>query len=316
MKNILSILFSSSNQFFQLAKESKRITHISISSFLLPILFLVIAGSIFQFILFPIIITNPKETASWFKQSFSLFVMFGMLIIIIFLWVKFFEGRSITTLGFTKKDAAKNYFLGFAYGMLMNSVVVGIMAILGAIEVTNLNYNIEIETFSIVSIFLFGFVVQGAAEETLTRGWMFQVIGFRNKPWIGFIISSIFFTLIHLGNTGINFISTLNLILVSILLSLFVINYKNLWFACAWHSSWNWIMGNVYGLSVSGSGKKVSIFSLNTTGDNLISGAQFGPEGSLITTIVLIIAIFISVVNFIKKYYRIEHTNYNFNKII
>lgn len=304
MKNISPIILSSSNEFFQLAKESKRITHISLSSFILPILFLIVAGSIFQFVLFPTFISEPKETASWVKQNFQLFAMFGMLIITIFLWVRFFEGRSIFTLGFTKKSAVKNYLFGFLYGMLINSIVVGIMGVLGSIEVTNLNHIIGFDSIGIVIVFLFGFVIQGGAEEILTRGWMFQVIGYRNKPWLGLFISSMFFTLLHLGNTGINFISILNLILVSVLLSLFVINDGNLWFACAWHSSWNWIMGNIYGLSVSGTGEKVSIFSLNTTGNELISGAGFGPEGSLVTTLVLITAIILSGFTFLKKAQR------------
>jgi len=50
-------------------------------------------------------------------------------------------------------------------------------------------------------------------------------------------------------------------------------------------------MGNVYGLSVSGSGEKVTLFDLNTTGDEIISGGGFGPEGSLVTTLVLLAGI-------------------------
>ena len=50
-------------------------------------------------------------------------------------------------------------------------------------------------------------------------------------------------------------------------------------------------MGNVYGLSVSGSGDVASIIDLNTIGDGIISGGDFGPEGSIITTFVLLVAI-------------------------
>ncbi len=151
-----------------------------------------------------------------------------------------------------------------------------------------------------VIIFLFAYLIQGASEEILSRGWMFQVIGARYKPWLGVIITSILFAFLHTGNSGINPFGVINLFLIAVLLTLYVMKDGSLWGACAWHSAWNWTLGNVFGLSVSGSDEKVSIFDLNTTGNGLISGGGFGPEGSLITTIVLLIAIFFIVI-FIKR---------------
>ena len=284
----LNNLFSLENDFFKLTKDAKRLTHISLSTFILPIIFLAIAGALTQFVFAPITIGEFGESASWVRKVFGLFVMFGTVIVLIFLWVRFFEGRTITSLGFTKDGAIQKYFSGFVLGIIMNSLVVGIMALLGSIEVSKEGANITgIDAIGIVIIFLFGFVVQGASEEILARGWMMQVIGVRYKPWLGVFISTIVFTILHLGNSGVNPASVINLLFVAFLLCLFVLDGGSLWFACAWHSSWNWIMGNFYGLSVSGSGEKVSIFDLNTLGNELISGGKFGPEGSLVTTFVL-----------------------------
>jgi len=292
MRNVILELFRPENEFFKLTEGSKRLTHISLSSFILPVIFLAAAGALTQFVFAPLFFGNPKEAAHWAREVFGLFVIFGSVISLIFLWVKFFEGRSIVSLGFTKDGAIKKYFSGFGLGLLMNSLVVGIMAILGSVEITAESANLtDINTVGIVILFLFGFVVQGAGEEILARGWMFQVIGARYKPWLGVLITVIFFSAVHLGNSGVNPASVVNLLLVAILLCLFVVNDGSLWTACAWHSAWNWIMGNVYGLSVSGTKEKVSLFNLNTTGNELISGGGFGPEGSLVTTFVLLLAI-------------------------
>ncbi len=294
MKNILLDLFSQENNFFQLTKNAKRITHISLSSFIVPIIFLVIAGILAQFILAPLIFNSSLKTAAWINEVYTLLTVFGFLIVLIFLWIRFFEGRPIFTLGFTKEGALKKYLSGFAFGILINTIVIGTMALLGGIEIANESANLTgIDSIWIVFIFLLGFIVQGASEEILSRGWMLQVIGTRYKPWLGVLISTVFFTIIHLGNSGVNPASVINLLLVAFLLCLFVLNEGSLWFACAWHSSWNWMLGNVYGLSVSGSGEKVSIFDLNTTGNELISGGGFGPEGSLVTTFVLVVVIFV-----------------------
>ena len=118
-----------------------------------------------------------------------------------------------------------------------------------------------------------------------------QVIGARYWPFLGVAISTVLFALLHLGNSGINLVSVINLLFFAMLMVMFVMKDGSLWSACAWHSAWNWMLGNVYGLSVSGSGEKVTIIDLNTTGNELISGGGFGPEGSLITTFVLSIVI-------------------------
>lgn len=302
MKNIITGLFNPENSFFQIAKESKRLTHISLSSLILPVIFLTIAGVLTQFVFVPLFLSDPKQVANWVHQAFRLYVMFGLGAIIIFLWVRFFESRSIRTLGFTKSDFLKKYFSGFLMGILMNTIVVALIALLGNIEVATQSTNLTgINSIGIVLIFLFGFIIQGASEEILSRGWMMQVIGTRYWPWLGVLISTILFSLLHLGNTGINPISVINLLLFALLMVLYVMKDESLWSACGWHSAWNWMLGNVYGLSVSGSGEKKSIFDLNTTGNELTSGGSFGPEGSLITTFVLFVFIIFYGIKIVKK---------------
>jgi len=301
MRTLISNLYSPDNEFFKLTEGSKRLTHISLSSLILPILFLAVAGALTQFVFSPLFFDDPQEAPKWARQAFVLYAMFASGIAIIFLWIGFFEVRPISSLGFTKNGALKKYFSGFAIGVLMNSVVVGIMAISGSIDIASESVNLTgIDAIGIVAIFLFGFIIQGASEEILSRGWMMQVIGSRYTPWLGVLISTIVFAALHLGNAGVNPPSVINLLLFAILMTLFVMKDGSLWSACAWHSAWNWMLGNVFGLSVSGSGEKVSIFDLNTTGNELISGGGFGPEGSLVTTFVLLIAIILLGLKIIK----------------
>lgn len=290
MNNFFTQILDDENHFFLMAKNSKRLTHIALSSFLLPVIFLLIAGVISQILLYPIIISENQTV--WIKEIYNLIVLFGLIILIIFLWIKFYEGRPISSIGFVKKDFINDYLQGFFSGFLMNSIVVGLLALFGTITLTNYGNNLTgFSAVPIILFFLFGFIIQGAAEEILSRGFIMQVIGARYRAWLGVAISTIFFALMHLGNSGINYPSMINLIIVGLLLALFVLWKGNLWFACAWHSSWNWTMGNIYGLSVSGHSDKVTMINLNTSGNELISGGTFGPEGSLITTFVILIAL-------------------------
>ncbi len=302
MMNVINQIFSPQNDFFLLTKDSRKLTHVGFSSFLLPIFFIAFAALPVQFLLAPLIIGAPQEAPAWMREVFALFFLFGFMTGLIFLWVKFYEGREIYTLGFTKKDFPLNYLKGFLLGVGMNGLVVIIIASLGGIDFSSeAQFSTDPATIGIVILFFFGFIVQGASEEILSRGWMFQVIGARYKPWLGVLISSIVFMVLHLGNQGINVISVINLTLFALMMALFVMNDSSIWVACGWHSAWNWTLGNFFGLSVSGMEEKVSIIHLHTKGNELISGGGFGPEGSLITTVVLLITIIIVARMIIKK---------------
>ena len=291
MKKLINNLFDSKNEFFLLTNDAKRLTHVSLSSFILPVIFLIISGALTQFVFAPLFIGKGGEVTPWVRQVFGLYILFGLGIIVIFLWVRFFEGRKIYTLGFTKNVALKNYLSGFAIGILMVTIVVGIIALFGNIEYVENSQNTSgTGSLFIVIVFLGGYIIQGASEEILSRGWMMQVIGARYWPWLGVLLSSLLFVILHLANEGINVLSVANLLLSGLFMAVYVMKDSNLWSVCGWHSSWNWMLGNVYGLSVSGSEEKVTIFDLNTYGNELISGGDFGPEGSLVTTIILISA--------------------------
>jgi membrane protease YdiL (CAAX protease family) len=302
MKNMILTLFNPDNDFFNLTKDSKRITHIWLSSFILPVVFLYVAAVMTQNIFIPLFFGDPTLFSHSAREAFGLYFMFGTTILFIFLWVKFYEGRPIYTLGFTKNSGLKRYLFGFATGIFLNTLVIGIMALIGSIEISpEYSFSIGNNQLIMIIIFFFGYIIQGSSEEILIRGWMFQVIGSRYKPWIGVLITSLFFAFAHLANSGINIFATINIFMIALLFTLYVMRDGSLWFVCGWHSAWNWSLGNVYGLSVSGKNEVPSIIDLNTTGNVIFSGGDFGPEGSVIVTIIFIIPIFLVSSKIIKS---------------
>lgn len=320
MNEIIQKIFNPQNEFFLLTKDAKRITHISLSSIILPVVFIIFAALITQFLLAPLYFGDPTQASSSSREAFGLYALFGLIILFIFLWVKFFEGRPFYTIGFTKQSAVKKYLFGFSTGVAMNAFIVSVLALSGCIEFGSSNSaSTGVNALGSVVVFLFAYIIQGASEEILTRGWMFQVIGARYKPWLGFLISSVLFSLLHMGNNGANILAAINIFLIAVLFSLFVMKDKSIWGACGLHSAWNWTLGNLFGLSVSGTGEKSTLLDLNTTGNELISGGAFGPEASLILTgVLLLIIIFISRQIFINrrtKIYNFPNDNLGFEQI-
>ena len=137
-----------------------------------------------------------------------------------------------------------------------------------------------------------GWLIQGAEEEILCRGYFMPSLSQKLPLWAAVLISSCFFSLLHIMNAGFNLIVFVNLTLTGIMFAVLAIRFDSLFVCCAAHSIWNLVQGNFYGLPVSGMDAGGSVFRFELV-DNmeLWTGGVFGLEGSLSETIVMVIVI-------------------------
>ncbi|PAB61063.1 CPBP family intramembrane glutamic endopeptidase [Anaeromicrobium sediminis] len=232
----------------------------------------------------------------------QLIIMFSLISVCVFFWVKFIEKRKISTLGFYKRNAFKNYMRGFFIGLILFSIVTFILLVTGnAILDKNFHGKVGVAAIGSVLLVLPAWVVQSATEEILTRGWLMNIIGARYSAGLGLIVSSMLFSLAHFFNPNVNMIALMNIVLVGLLFGLYVIKYKELWGACGIHASWNWAQGNIYGFEVSGNQVDTgTLFKLESVGSNWITGGSFGPEAGIVSTLILMVGIYV-LLRLIKK---------------
>lgn len=222
----------------------------------------------------------------------ELILFFLPISLIIFLWVKLIERRSIKTLGFYRDKFWQKYLQGFGLGLFLITLVIIILSILNQINITFDPNNFSYVVVLNVLIILIGWIVQGATEEIATRGWLMLVIAKRYGIFIGIFISSVTFALLHSFNNGMTILAVLNLFLAGTLFGVFALKTENLWGACGMHSTWNWAQGNIFNQNVSGTTlNSSSIFQTKNIGHDLLTGGIFGPEGGLVVTVVLLLAI-------------------------
>ncbi|WP_343337629.1 hypothetical protein TPELB_26130 [Terrisporobacter petrolearius] len=280
------------------AKKSRVLLNFFLS-ILLAYLFIKGGIATGQLIFGPILTSISKS--SFFAQNQNLIIQFvqliafGLISSLVFIWVQAIEGREIVTLGFYKESWLAKYASGLLIGLLMMSTVVFILYIFGFITIETKSLQpVGIAALLNISIILIGWLIQGATEEIVTRGWLMNVLGARYNIMVGLILSSVFFALIHSENPGINYVAMLNIVLVGILLGLIVINTGSLWVACGIHSAWNFAQGNIFGFQVSGNDVGIgSIVDLNLVGNEFITGGQFGPEAGMVCSFVILALIVI-----------------------
>lgn len=222
---------------------------------------------------------------------YELFSFVFILLLFIF-WVKVIEKNSLSTLGFVKKNWLK--YLG--WGILISLLQMGVIALVyqvGGIGTFELNELSLEPILFILGLFPF-WLLQGGTEEVATRGWLLTRIAARTNLPLAIAISSSLFGILHLGNSGVTFISLLNIVLDGVLAGLLLIYTDSIWLVVAQHGTWNYVQGNLLGFQVSGTGADASIFSFTMgSGPGWLTGGEFGAEGSIITTLVLLVSLVI-----------------------
>ena len=227
-------------------------------------------------------------TASDAYVILSLFATLGM-IIVAFLFCKLLQKRPLRTLGFRKGGIAKEYIIGIAAGFLVFSAAVLICVVTGALTLEGLSPKFSVGLFL---LFTAGFMVQGMSEEVLCRGYFMVSVARRYPVVIAILANALFFAALHLLNQGISVLAFLNLVLFGVFASVYFIKRGNIWGVAAFHSVWNLVQGNFYGIRVSGMEMQCSVLQSDmVAGKEIWNGGAFGLEGGLAVTIVYVVGI-------------------------
>lgn len=211
------------------------------------------------------------------------------MIAITLLFCRIVQKRGPETLGFTRSEIGREYLIGLGAGFVMFSGAVLISVLTGSVRIDGIS-----ETFSggIFLLFMFGYVIQGMGEEVLCRGYVMVSIGRRYSMWVAVFSNALIFAALHLMNSGISVLAFINLTLFGVFASLFFIKRGSIWGIAAFHSIWNLVQGNFWGLRVSGNSVECSVLkSTLAESRSLINGGAFGPEGGLGVSIVLLVGI-------------------------
>lgn len=217
--------------------------------------------------------------------------MIGMLfsdivmMLIVFLFCRFIQKRKLRTLGFIKKGMLKEYGLGMLLGFAFFSVCVLLGVLFGGLKIEGISPEFSIGIFV---AYLLGYMVQGMTEEVLCRGYFLGSYARRYPVYAAVLANSLLFASLHLLNSGISVLAFINITLFGIFASIYFIRRGSIWGIGAFHSIWNLVQGNFYGIKVSGTPVGNTLFTTQAiAGKSLWNGGDFGMEGSLICTIVL-----------------------------
>ena len=210
-----------------------------------------------------------------------------------YLCIRFLEGLPWRSLGLTFHSRwFRDFFVGSVIGLLSLALAVGIAAAAGGLRFTISGSDLIWGVVKSVGGSAVLFVVAALAEEAMFRGYALQTLSRAKLAWLGILLTSVPFAMVHLWNPnvvrGVTFINTA---LAGLWLAIAYLRTRSLWLPLGVHWSWNWALGALFGLPVSGL-TLVShpLLQGKDLGPAWITGGSYGIEGGAAGTIGIIVS--------------------------
>jgi membrane protease YdiL (CAAX protease family) len=197
------------------------------------------------------------------------------------------DGRPPGALGFHLRPSwPREALLGLGLGVLVGLLVVATLTVVGAVSWT-LEEGTPGGYLTGAGSALALFLLPAAGEEAFFRGYPLLIVAGALGPGTALIATSLVFGTMHLGNPDVHWIGASNVAVMGLFLGALLLRTKSLWWASGAHLGWNVTLGFVADLPVSGLDLVDAPYVVATsTGRSWLTGGGFGPEGSVVTTVV------------------------------
>ena len=187
----------------------------------------------------------------------------------------------------------RDFFFGSVIGVASLAVATAIATAGGGLSFTISGRAVLLQVGQTLFFSAILFILAALAEEALFRGYPLQTMTRANLAWLAVFLTSVPFAAVHLRNpnvaAGFTFINTA---LAGVWLAVAYLRTRSLWFPLGVHWAWNWALGSLFGLPVSGITDLAPHPLLHGTdlGPAWLTGGSYGIEGGLACTITLIVS--------------------------
>ncbi len=131
------------------------------------------------------------------------------------------------------------------------------------------------------------FLFVGLAEEYSFRGYALHTLAEGIGFWPAAIVLAVLFAWRHAGNSGESRIGLIGVALFALFASATIRRTGSLWLAVGAHAGWDWGESYFFGVSDSGAQAQGHLLNPRLSGPAWLSGGTVGPEGSVLTLILL-----------------------------
>lgn len=204
-----------------------------------------------------------------------------------------FEGLPVRALGWTPhRGWLRDLLLGALFGVAAIILLVLLGILFGGYRFAFTPPALSASTLVLAARGAAVWLIPAAAEEALFRGYPLQTTMRAWPFWVSAILLSLLFASIHLLNPNFIPFAFVNTALAGLWLSVAYWRTRSLWLPLALHWAWNWAMGSLFGLPVSGITRyaETALFRPAETTRDWLTGGAYGPEGGAACTVVILLS--------------------------
>ncbi|GAA1081251.1 MULTISPECIES: CPBP family intramembrane glutamic endopeptidase [Kitasatospora] len=202
-----------------------------------------------------------------------------VLAVLVYRWVVGrTERRPVTELA--REGASGSLLRGLVVGVVMFGAVIANIYVLG-------DYTVHGFGSPTGAIGLVGFMAGAAVtEELMFRGLLFRLVERGLGTYIALALSGTVFGASHLLNKDATLLGGVAIAIeAGGMLAAAYAATRSLWLPIGLHFGWNFAESGIFGTEVSGNGDTHGLLDASTSGAELITGGEFGPEASVYATL-------------------------------
>lgn len=207
------------------------------------------------------------------------FLLASALIVLVYAgFVRLMERRAPTALSLA--GAPREFGAGLLIGAAAVAVAIGLLAAAGSYRIAGFNsWSMAIATPLAEMLFV------GLFEEILFRAILFSIAARAMGIRPALLLTAVIFALAHLGE-GVSALALVNTALAGLMLTAAWMVTGRLWLCVGIHAAWNYTLGSIFSIAVSGHPAKGLIIG-QLHGPDWVTGGIYGLEASLVTTLVM-----------------------------
>jgi membrane protease YdiL (CAAX protease family) len=237
----------------------------------------------------------PRSGVARYLENFVFRVIFLLVALLAgFICTRFLEGLPWRALGLWFHEKwARDFLLGSLIGIVSLALATAIATAGGGLSFTISPRAALVQVLKTLTFSALLFIFAALAEETLFRGYPLQTMTRAGLVSFGILVTSIAFAVVHMENPNFTAgLPILNLLLAGVWLAVAYLRTRSLWFPLGVHWAWNWALGSLFGLPVSGISDLAPHPLLRGTdlGPAWLTGGSYGIEGGVACTITLIVS--------------------------
>lgn len=202
-----------------------------------------------------------------------------------------FEKRSLADYGLPiRGEYGARLLEGLLWGIAMISCVLLVLRAAGNFHFGSVGDTPgQIAVYAVVWAVIFAML--GVAESFAFSGYPLFALARGLGFWPAATLLAVLFGSAHfIGNAGENWLGSVSLVIVGLMLAFTIRRTGSLWFAIGIHSAWDWGQSFLYGVPDSGINVAGHLFNPSFQGSHWMTGGTAGPEASVVTLLGYVLA--------------------------